>query len=338
MEADKAFTAKSVNFKACNMVVDEKLNLKNYLHDAMDFHAVRQLIVKSRHKILMPILVLHLTKTKLKTSGGYSSSFARNLHERTDNPVFTIQDAVKQIRAGDNGEKPRGDMEKAMDEFFLTHLPEEILAEGGPVGDVELNENAIRHQKREIMKENQKKYFTQTECSSGDPLKLLVDPKKITSGEQAKPKRQKSDLTMGFTDSGVHVEKLARKSETAEKIDKMRKQAKQATAIKRNTDFGRLQSQEEGLVNSRPSSGRNSTGRNTPKRSTMSPDAFRKKYSAVGGQTNGHHNTVNLASSGFKQHAEAWNESSSGEEDDGTHKIQMVPHKPQNDRRDEDSA
>jgi hypothetical protein len=106
------------------LVVDEKLNLKNYLHDAMDFHAVRQLMIKSRHKILMPTLVLHLTKTKLNPMGEYRSSFGRNLHERTDRPVFTIEEAVSQLKTGDPS---RSDVEKSMDEFFMTHLPEQVI-------------------------------------------------------------------------------------------------------------------------------------------------------------------------------------------------------------------
>ena len=110
------------------MIISEKLNLKNYLHDAMDFHAVRQLLVKSRHKVLMPTLVLHLTKTKLTQGGEYKSSFARNLHERTDKPVFTIEDAVTQLKFADPN---RSEVEKAMDDFFISHLPENVIQEAG---------------------------------------------------------------------------------------------------------------------------------------------------------------------------------------------------------------
>jgi hypothetical protein len=116
---------KSENLKACNMIISEKLSLKNYLHDAMDFHAIRQLMIKSRHKILMPTLVLALTKTKLINGGGeYKSSFARNIHERTDQPVFSIDDAVKQLRKVDD---TRSQVEKAMDDFFLSHLPADVM-------------------------------------------------------------------------------------------------------------------------------------------------------------------------------------------------------------------
>ena len=116
---------KSDNLRACNMIISEKLSLGNFLHDAMDFHAIRQLMVKSRHKILMPTLLLALTKTKLKQDGGeYKTSFARNIHERTDQPVFTIDDAVAQLRVVDDTRMP---VEKTMDDFFLSHLPADVM-------------------------------------------------------------------------------------------------------------------------------------------------------------------------------------------------------------------
>jgi hypothetical protein len=134
-----------VNLKASRLIINEKLDLKNFLHDAMDFHAVRQLMVKSRHKILMPTLVLNITKSKLKQAGGYRSSFARNLHERTDRPVFTIEDAVGQLKIND---PKRTDVEKSMDDFFMTHLPEEVVKAAGDYQNNELDEDAIRRQIR----------------------------------------------------------------------------------------------------------------------------------------------------------------------------------------------
>jgi hypothetical protein len=116
---------KSENLRACNMIISEKMSLNNYLHDAIDLHAIRQLMIKSRHKILMPTLVLELTKTKHKRSGiEYKTSFSRNIHERTDQPVFTIDDAVAQLKMADDTRMP---IEKAMDDFFLRHLPADIM-------------------------------------------------------------------------------------------------------------------------------------------------------------------------------------------------------------------
>ena len=116
---------KSDNLRACNMIISEKLSLQNYLHDAIDLHAIRQLMIKSRHKILMPMLVLALTKNKLKKSGAeYKTSFSRNIHERTDRPVFTIEEAIAQLKLVDDTRIPA---EKAMDDFFLSHLPADVM-------------------------------------------------------------------------------------------------------------------------------------------------------------------------------------------------------------------
>jgi hypothetical protein len=132
------------NLRACNMIISEKLSLKNFLHDAMDFHAIRQLMVKSRHKILMPTLVLALTKTKFKKGGGeYKTSFARNIHERTDQPVFDIDDAVKQLRVVDH---KRSQVEKAMDDFFLSHLPADVMQQTqSQTDEYELDEQNVRN-------------------------------------------------------------------------------------------------------------------------------------------------------------------------------------------------
>ena len=133
---------KRTNLRACEMIISEKLSLNNYLHDAMDFHAVRQLMVKSRHKILMPMLVLALTKAKFnKSEGGYKTSFARNIHERTDHPVFTIDDAVTQLKKCD---LTRSEVEKAMDDFFLSHLPADVMQQAEGNSPNELNERSVR--------------------------------------------------------------------------------------------------------------------------------------------------------------------------------------------------
>lgn len=174
------------------MVIDEKLNLKNYLHDAMDFHAVRQLMVKSRHKILMPTLVLHLTKTKLNQGGEYRSSFTRNLHERTDRPVFTVEDAVNQLKIDD---LTKTDVEKAMDNFFMTHLPQEIIDQASDYQNNELDEHAMRRQMK-LDKAKTKKYQTDTQLAN-DQSGLRGN----SNTNAVAPKRQKSDLTLGFIDS-----------------------------------------------------------------------------------------------------------------------------------------
>jgi hypothetical protein len=206
---------KFVNFKGYRLIIGEKLNLKNYLHDAMDFHAVRQLMVKSRHKILMPILVLHLTKTKLN-QGEYRSSFGRNLHERTDRPVFTIEEAVSELKTRD---PKRTDVEKAMDEFFMTHLPEQVIKAAGDYHNNELVEDAVRRMKRSEIP--MKKYRTQVEPGNGPHAfnRNRILPVDIPT---RKNNKRKSDFPLAFIDCSQQVAKLAYQSDVGQEIQEMR--------------------------------------------------------------------------------------------------------------------
>ena len=81
----------------------------------MDFIPIKNLLMKSRHKLLMPSLVLNMTRNKTKVSSGYKTAFARNLSERVDKPVFTLEEALKEL--GDTTEE-RPQTEIEMDEFF----------------------------------------------------------------------------------------------------------------------------------------------------------------------------------------------------------------------------
>jgi hypothetical protein len=213
-EKNELSAKRFVNLKACKLLVDEKLKLKNFLHDAMDFHAVRQLMVKSRHKILMPTLVLHLTKTKLNQARSNRSSCGRNLDERTDEPVFTIEDAVSQLKTNDPS---RTEVEKAMDEFFMTHLPEEVIAAAKDNEKNELDENGIIFQRES--KILSRRHRNKAELTNG--------PQRFNGNKspffiRSNVGNQKSDLELASMDSSKQVAKLARRSEITEKIGNMR--------------------------------------------------------------------------------------------------------------------
>jgi hypothetical protein len=196
------------------LIINEKLSLKNYIHDAIDFHAIRQLLVKSRHKILMPILAIALTKNKLKKSAKeYKTSFARNIHERTDRPVFTIDDAVAQLKAVDD---TRSEVEKAMDDFFLSHLPADVMQQTDKRQGFELDEFNIRNEK--LMAMNTRK------CESLKELPRKTDSRKVAPVLNPKFK-PKSDLTLGFVNSSNYVETLALRSERHRNIGRMRNNA-----------------------------------------------------------------------------------------------------------------
>lgn len=157
---------------------------------------------------------------KLKKKGGYKSSFARNLHERTDNPVFTIAEAVADLKRAD---PTRGDVEKDMDQFFLSHLPEEILQEDADGQYIELDEVAIREQKR---LDTGKKKKTRTHAQIPNVQAAKVMP---LVEENQKPRRGKSDFMDTFTDSAKQVDKLEKVYEDSDKLSKMRKSARAST-------------------------------------------------------------------------------------------------------------
>lgn len=107
------------------MIIDERLDLKNFIHDGNEFQIIKQLIMKSRHKFLMPILILNLTQKKKKYKTGYKTSFSKNVHERTDAPVFTIEDAISHIM--DKDASNRTAFEVALDQFYMKNLPKRVL-------------------------------------------------------------------------------------------------------------------------------------------------------------------------------------------------------------------
>lgn len=72
---------------------------------------------------------MNLSRRKKKELKGYKNSFYRNIHEATDRPVFTIDDAVFQLK---KGVSKRNYLEQQMDEFFMQHLPRNILEIDNP--------------------------------------------------------------------------------------------------------------------------------------------------------------------------------------------------------------
>ena len=82
----------------CNQVLDERMNIGNFIQDSMDLQVIRGLFLKSRHKLLLPLLLMHLYKKRDLKKKKNHTSFLRNLGERTDNPTFSIEDAIIQLK------------------------------------------------------------------------------------------------------------------------------------------------------------------------------------------------------------------------------------------------
>jgi hypothetical protein len=114
-QKDELYKEKKLVMSDCFTCIDEKMDIKNFLHDSMDFIPIKNLLMKSRHKLLMPSLVLNMTRNKTKLSSGYRTAFARNMCERVDRPVFTLEEAVKELH---DTKEERPQAEKNMDEFF----------------------------------------------------------------------------------------------------------------------------------------------------------------------------------------------------------------------------
>ena len=48
--------------------------------------------------MLMPVISLHMIRKRNKANLYYKNTFIRNMHERVDLPVFSIEDAIAQIK------------------------------------------------------------------------------------------------------------------------------------------------------------------------------------------------------------------------------------------------
>jgi hypothetical protein len=137
---DNFFEERKLMLSDCITCIDEKMDIKNFLHDSMDFMAIKQLLMKSRHKMLMPSLILNITRNKTKLHSGYKTSFVRNMCERIDKPVFTLEEAVAQLH--DTTEE-RPQTEKDMDQLFLHNLPQTIMDMGKDALEVPMNARHI---------------------------------------------------------------------------------------------------------------------------------------------------------------------------------------------------
>ena len=117
---DHILSDKTEVYKNCLQTLDEKMDLGNYLNTIMNFEATSHLLLKSRHRLLTPLLSLHLTTLKKKSSTEYKNSFIKNIYERTDEPVFSVEDAVIQIKKKivASVKNEMDSIEIAMDMFF----------------------------------------------------------------------------------------------------------------------------------------------------------------------------------------------------------------------------
>lgn len=121
----KEFEDKYEILEAANEVIQETMEIRNFIVDSIDFQAMRHIILKSRHRQLMPLLIVeYQRKKRINTKGKYHTSFARNLYEAVDTPVFTLEDAISKIKDVDAN---KSEIEQAVDEWFVDNQPKHIL-------------------------------------------------------------------------------------------------------------------------------------------------------------------------------------------------------------------
>jgi hypothetical protein len=145
---DKLFEERKRVLSDCITCIDEKMDIQQFLHDSMDFMVIKQLLMKSRHKMLMPSLILNITRNKTKLHSGYKTSFARNLSERIDKPVFTLSEAVTQLY--DTTEE-RPQTEKDMDQLFQNNLPKSVIDMSKDAIQLQINQRRILKRKAGIL-------------------------------------------------------------------------------------------------------------------------------------------------------------------------------------------
>jgi len=132
------------------------------------------------------------------TTGSYKSSFVRTLHERTDAPVFTVEDAVAQMKNTTNDQ--RGKLERAMDEFYCKNLPQDIMGVDGE-GDLELDEENIKRLRQQTnMKASKTKTANYLHGEVVNPQRSSVAGNKIRA-EEGQKKKPKSQMALTLQDS-----------------------------------------------------------------------------------------------------------------------------------------
>ena len=126
---DKVFKNKVKIYEQCYQAANQKMDLTNYLNDSMNIQATSHLLLKSRHRLLVPLLSLQMTGQKKQSVGDYKNTFLINMYETMDFPVFSVEDAITQIKrnAFNGTTTDLGSIEKAMDVFFLTNFSRDII-------------------------------------------------------------------------------------------------------------------------------------------------------------------------------------------------------------------
>jgi hypothetical protein len=60
VKGESEFLGQRMNIlQTCGELLEERMNIKNHVQDSMDLQIIRGLVLKSRHRLLLPLLVMH---------------------------------------------------------------------------------------------------------------------------------------------------------------------------------------------------------------------------------------------------------------------------------------
>jgi len=115
------------NFRACNDIMNQAMDIENYMRDSIELQLLKGLFIKERHRILMPILAMSTAKRKLELKDKLIADGKKVNQVGADNiydlsgkvEKISVDEAVGQLKMGLH----KSDYEKMVDHFFLENLP-----------------------------------------------------------------------------------------------------------------------------------------------------------------------------------------------------------------------
>ena len=130
---------------ACKKIMDERLDIQNFLQDSMEFQIIRRLLLKKRHQILLPLMSICLAEKAIEEEEAREQEKLKNKKENSQNANLNNSDVnhIKNEHGDENDEEGqsnaiqtainelkcdqhKSDLEKSLDQFFLENLPDNL--------------------------------------------------------------------------------------------------------------------------------------------------------------------------------------------------------------------
>ena len=156
------FHEKKMNVDACDKILEERLDIVNYIKDSMEFQIIKRLLQKARHQIQIPQLSVSLARNnledkKIELSGNKQDTKPTQENQQSEIEVQgTIEDnqnikmAYRQLSQNLHENK----IEKVVDSFFLDNQVDDSFFLDNQPNDV-VKQNSLN----KIQPQSKKKYF-----------------------------------------------------------------------------------------------------------------------------------------------------------------------------------